>query len=392
MTTASHRQNVDLTINIYKPDPSGYTTRDLFIRSLTAEINAYTQVIQAVGGYWSATFSINDRQDKIEDWIDQGLGRHIEVHDNALVKIWEGFVNKISATLGPLSVVRGPLLNIANRTSVIYSTVDTSSNPPVMGVRTRAATVNDTVSQGKFGILQSIMSAGGMTATAAEQARDTYLAENKEPETGQNVTIGRTSEPRVQIECLGYVHFFNKYIYNQTASSGTQNLSVQMTDVITADPNSLFDTGFADITENTLPVKRYENKDKKAWDLIKGLVALGDTSNNRYLFGVYNDVVPIYEAAPTTLFYQQRLGDPEQRVETLGGARVLPWNVVPGKFLLFSDFLVGRTEPTDLRLDPRIMFIESAAFRAPWGLILQGGKVDKLPQQLARLGLAGTGA
>jgi hypothetical protein len=390
--TASHIQSLNPSIVVYEPDPTGYTPTDQYLRTIF-DADSYSHVVQALGGYWSARFTISDRQDNIEDWLDRGIGRHVEVYDNALVKIWEGFVDKVGVNLGALSSPRGPELNIGNRVSVAYSTVDTSENPPVMGVRARTALADDAASQASYGILQTLLSAGGMTAVEADQARDTYIAENKEPETSQSITLGGTQGPSVTVECLGYVHWFTKYIYNQVANSGTLDLDAKLQAVISADPNTLFDTGFQEITANTLAVQRYENKDKKAWDLIKSLVALGDASDNRYLFGVYDDRVPRYEAAPTTLEYTMRLGEEEPRIENeAAGTRVFPWNVLPGKWLLITDFLIGKTDETDLRLDPRAMFVESVTYTAPWGLTLAGGKTDKLSQQLAKLGLAGIGA
>ncbi len=61
-------------------------------------------------------------------------------------------------------------------------------------------------------------------------------------------------------------------------------------------------------------------------------------------------------------------------------------------YLFFSDLLTGRTLPTELRTDPRYMFIETVQYRAPNQLQLMGGKTDRLPQMLARLGLGGTSA
>jgi hypothetical protein len=139
-------------------------------------------------------------------------------------------------------------------------------------------------------------------------------------------------------------------------------------------------------------VKQYLNDNAAAWSLIQGLVARGDSSDNRYIFGIYNGRVPTYEAIPTDFEYQQRLSDPAQRVETPQGIEVKPWDVTAGKWLFVPDFLIGQVQPTDLRLDPRMIFIESLTYTMPWGLSIQGGKTDKLSQKLAKLGLGGIGS
>jgi hypothetical protein len=79
-------------------------------------------------------------------------------------------------------------------------------------------------------------------------------------------------------------------------------------------------------------------------------------------------------------------------VETLQGLEVKPWNVLPGKWLEYTDFLIGGTTPTNFREDSRIEFIEQVTYTMPWGLTHSGNKVGTLNQALAKLGLAGASA
>lgn len=359
-----------------------------FLFTLTGMEDSYSQTIEAIGGYNNAQFNVKDNQTDIEDWIANGLGRHIETFDEAQNKIWGGFVNKISANLGTLSVTRGSLLDIANRVSIIYSTIITSVTPPLLGIRVQTTLANDTSSQTDFGIIEKILSSGGVTATEADQIRDTFLAENKEPQTSQQINVPASQEISVTVECLGYIHLTKIFPYNST-STGLQNLSTKMTNIFAASPTVTFNT--SGIVSNTTQVRAFENDDNIAWGLLKGLTAKGDASDNRYNLGVFADQKVLYETAPTTIAYQQRLSDPENRIETLSGERIFPWNVLPGRWLFIPDFLIGQSQPSDLRLDPRAVFIESVTFTAPWGLRIVGGKADRLSQKLARLGLNGVG-
>ena len=99
-----------------------------------------------------------------------------------------------------------------------------------------------------------------------------------------------------------------------------------------------------------------------------------------------------YEAAPTTLEYQQRLSQSLPVVERTGGDEVYPWNVLPGRWLLFPDFLIGQAAELDLRDDPRAMFIEQVKYTAPNELYMKGGTVDSTDALIAQLGLSGIGA
>jgi len=360
-----------------------------FITTLNDNINTYTHTIDNFGGYVSASFSLSDSQENVEDWLSDGLGRHIEVYDEGQNKIWEGFVNQVDISLGSLSVKRGPLLDITNRVKVIFPIiVGLGFTPPIIGTATSTGIVDDTVSQGKYGIIYRVLDAGNSTVVNANELANSYLANFKEPETSHSVNIGGGGDaPTAKVDCIGYYNFL-KYPYS-VATIGEQNLSTKIQDIITAEPNSIISTDFTKITANTLQVTTQEVDDNEGLSLIKGLLSLGDTSDNRYLFGVFNDKVAKYNVVPTTLEYQQRLSDPEGKIETLTGERINPWNVMPGRWLLLNDFLIGKTIPTDLRLDQRAIFIERVTFTAPWGLTIEGGKSDTLPQKFAKLGLGG---
>lgn len=393
MTTPSLYKSTGLNLSVFKPiintavTPVSYIAEGEFLENFTEQVSSWQHTIAAWGGYDTASFTIKDRQDRVETWLDDGLGRCVVCYSPALDTIWQGFVNQVSASLGRLSVTRGPLIDSANRISVVYSTIDTSVSPPIMGVRVKTAAVNNTDAQAKYGVIEKVLSTGGATQANAEQIRSTYLLENAWSPTTSG--LGETgSEPSVTLDCLGYVHWFKTYVYNYTANSGTQNLSTKLQAVIDAQLNTII-SGY-DIASNTLAMDRYENDDKTAWDLLKALTAMGDANSARYLFGVYAGRRAKYEVAPTSeIAYQMRLGDPSQRVETLAGTEIKPWNVLPGRWLFLPDFLVGKTQPVTLRTDPRYIFIESVTFTTPNGLSMQGGKVDTLPQKMARMGLGG---
>lgn len=388
MTTPSSFSEIGLSINY--SDPLWKLGRVGFLGTLANQVDSYDQEITAVGGYWSASFSIKGRQRQIEDWFAKGLGRHIEVYNPALDKIWEGFVNRVSIKIGGLSVERGELVAIGNRIYAVYAPIDTTTTPPVTAIRTQTAVANDTDSQNLYSIIQKNLDAGKETAAGAEQIRDTYLKENRWPETNQSLSLGggAANDISVSIECAGYVKFLETFTYTE-ATSGTWTLREKLLDALAGDPNALISTDYSQIAANSFTVDRYEDNSPTAWAVIKSLLAYGDTSDNRYIFGIYNDRRAYYSAIPTAEEYVHRLADPAQSVQTVVGGTVKPWDVKPGKWLFIPDFLIGQSQASDLRQDPRYMFIESARYSAPWKLDLKGGKTDKLSQKLAKLGLGG---
>jgi hypothetical protein len=126
-----------------------------FLGTLQDQLDSYRHESRATGGYYSARIRVKERQDVIEDWLQAGLGRHIVVNNEALEVSFVGFLNTINANLGPLTYKLGPLTDIGNRVRVVYSTVDNSVTPPVVGVRTTTADADDTDSQALYGIIEN---------------------------------------------------------------------------------------------------------------------------------------------------------------------------------------------------------------------------------------------
>ena len=159
----------------------------------------------ADGGFEKANLVLAKGFGEVEGWLQSGLMRHIEVYSPAIELIWEGFVNKVSAAIGPLTVEVGPVLNIANKVSVIYQTKSYNTNPPIPGKRMVSSFSGDTNSQGRYGILELYLSGGTGTTADWEQARDSYLEKKAKPEVSNNINLsGSGSEPRVSLELMGY--------------------------------------------------------------------------------------------------------------------------------------------------------------------------------------------
>ena len=384
MAIASAFGGTGLSVLVSDPLALGGGFRD----TITDRVSSWQHENRAFGGYYSARATIADTLEVLEDWFVNGLGRQIAVFDEATVTLWEGFVNQIEISAGPIRATRGPLLNVCNRADLWYSTVDTSTTPPTVGIRKSVGVANDTVSQGVYSILQTLLSTGGCTLANATQLRDMHLDFYAQPET--DMQMGSADAPALSIECAGWVRYLEKYVFNDTVSTGQGNLSTKLASILAADPNALFTQ---EITANTFQVPLYENDNAVAWDLIKNLVPLGDAAFNRYLFGIYANRVARYEAASTTVDYIQALRDPAQQIMNAAGGAARPWNIMPGKWLFFPDFLVGRVPvDADLDEDPRAAFLESVTYEAPYGIRWTSSKSNRLQQRLAQLGLSGMGA
>lgn len=394
MTVASQWEGQELTGHLYKPtigsgtyDPTG----TLVLDNLSDLWTSYNHVIKRVGGYWSATFTQRGRLDEVEDWLFR-LGYHFECYDPAVEEIWEGFVNSIAIQVGGLSVSRGPLLDIANDAYLVYSTVDTTTNPPTVGVRATAGPEENADSQAKYGVITKYASAGGISVAQVADLLAVYVAENALPGISKRWNNRSSQEPVVTVELLGYVHWLQCFVSNDT-TTGTRTLPQKLQDILGDDPNGMFSTDYSQIDPdgaNAQTIRRYENDDQTAWSQIKGIVAQGD-GTDPWNFGIYNGRRAYYDIAPDEWEYEQRILDPAQRIFKYGGPEVAPWNVAAGKLMLSTDFLVGKTPPAEPREDERTTFIEQVTFVYPDNVDIVGTKYETLSQRLASLGLAGIG-
>ena len=375
-----------LCINYFSSLASG----KFFLPGLNIQPDNVGMIRQAYGGNWSLTHSFNCSQRTAESWLEEGLGRHVELYSPGTLKIWDGFVDQVDINIGSLSKRRGSLIDtVANRIRVAFSTVDTSTDPPTTGIRDFTTAANDTTSQGKYGIIERVISGGEASLTSAEQLRDTAIIEHAEPDSDETDNLTSSTSPSVSITCLGYHHWLKAYTVDLT-TAGDQNASVKIQAILAADPNNFFSTDYSYIIANTVPVGASDRDRRIAEPLIKSITALGGTSNERWTFGFGNDRVAYYRAVPTTPAYQRRLAEPEQRVEQwASGQRIKPWNVRAGEWIFYSDVLASRPPDSTLAIDPRYMFIEQAQYNTPWSLSLQGSQVENLDQVMAQKGIGG---
>ncbi len=357
-------------------------------------LSTYNHEIRAIGGYWKANMRIADNQQQLEDWIQNGIFRHIVSYNPSQEIIFEGFVNKIAVVEGPLRFTIGPLINIGNEVRTTYSIVDNSTTPPTVGLRTTTSASTNTDSQTKFGVFERILAIGGATETTAEQIRDVWLAETNLPVTSINTNTSNDSQPGVVLDILGYWHLFKRYTYNST-NVNEEDLDAKLLAVLAQSPNSaIFSSDVTKITANTTQVARFDNDFRKAETVLKELNSKGDSSLNRYNIGVYANRRLEYAQAPEAIEYTMRLTGNEG-VSSAQGSIEKPWNIRPGRWLFVPDFLTGLTAPVtlaQLKKDPRAAYIETIKFSAPNTVSINGVKFGEIDQLLARHGLQGVGS
>lgn len=375
------------SISYYEKLPKGGG----WLGEIDISLQDWRHTISAFGGFDSASFSLSENQISLEEWIQDGLFRPIEVHDNFLDIIWEGFVDSITVNQAGLSITIGPVTSVANRIFAVYSGVDTSVYPPQIGVRKKTPTFNNTNSQQEWGIWWQILSLAGVTDNNADQLVAMYLNEHGHPEISSNFSFSN-QEISLTINCSGWYNTL-KYPYNYTSASGLVTISDRIKQVLAASPNSWISTDHSRIVTNSFTVPLYESDDQLALEHIRGVTAMGDGNDQRHLFGIYENRQAVYEPASEEINYTIELADPKRQILDSGGSVVPPWKIRPGSWIFFSDFIPGLGIPDeDLHRDPRLLRIETVQFdmRTPYAVQFSGGISSSYEQRSARLGLRGT--
>ena len=397
MAIASVARTTGLSIAAWDPAivrGVSYTPKGRMVDDdLASKADSYGHVTKAAGGWWSASLSFTGNRPEIEEWYEKGLGRHVEVRNPAGILVWAGFVDSVDIDVGALSATAGPLMEAANRVSVIYTPV-LDVAPELTGPQTVTVIANDTDSQDRYGILELVLSGGellddGVTDDAAHY-RDTYITEHRRPSTDETLAFGARGKAGATLNLKGYVHFLQQYV-TEDASEATCSVYTKLTDVLGDDPNGLFSTDYSDVYNNPFLVYRLEDKYRSAWAAINELVNLGDAANGRCVFGMYEGQRFHYKQVGDTPLYQHRLGQPAVQVEDFGrGTPVDPWDVKAGEWVFLPDFLAGLVPDMALpmQVDHRYVLGEEISFQAPNGLKIMGGRYGTLAQWLAKKGLS----
>jgi len=380
--------NCGISLLVYEPLVMG----GKYVGNYTEKVNSYGHEIIADGGFWGCSFQFTETRDIVEKWFKDGLMRHIVVKDDALGIIFEGFVNQVSVAAGAESDVRGPVMDLANRVSCVYSPKDTTVYPPVVGAETTTIIVDNTISQARYGIFEKILSAGTITEEEVLMVRDMYLSQYKDPTTAGTMSIGSTGQLTVTIDCLGYVHLLGVYVFEDYVT-GYSYLSAKIKAVLAFSPNAIFSTLYYYVLDNLMLVGTAENQHLFGLDIINRIVALGDIYDIRWVFGIYADRKAKYNAIPLDKpAYLFHLSDPGQTILHYNSQKpVTPWNVLPARWIFVPDYYIGNIIGLGVpdSADPRYKFIESVKYTAPNQLDISGGRTDRLSQMFAKLGMSG---
>lgn len=354
------------------------------------DVTSYDHSHAAMGGFWTANLTMRLPLAELEDWLENGVGRQVQVKGRGIKLAWEGLVNRVTVNVGGYNMNVGPYLDIANKVKLAYSIFLQLGGGNATGIRVATDYTSDALSVARYGILAKVFSVGSVDTSAVTNLQALLLERYSQPPRSEDLNLpGDTGLTYfdLKLECVGYAHLFQKYSYN-SATTGTQNLSAKLTAIVAAEPNGLFSSS---VTTNTIQVPAYENDDAEAWGLIKAMIAMGDVSLNRYSFGVYENRRAVYKPVSNSVVYIRPLREGAAVIQDAQGGLLQPWEVRPGGYVLVTDLLPGKPVAATLNDDRRAIYADTVQYRMPDSLVINGAHSFKVEQRLAQLGISGVG-
>ena len=354
--------------------------------------NSYTHETRAMGGFWKCKFDLMPNRlgiGYLEEYLENGLGRDVKSYTANEGLAWEGFISRLELKYPGGSIIVS-LVDMANRTWVRYLTAEG-------GLLKRSTVQNDTVSQGKFGIKEEVLSGAIISdGNVADQLAAAYLAEYADPGRSRvNIKLSSRdmSGVRLKVSCHGYFRTLDWRTYNKVTAHTEQNVNLQIGDIITAVGQFIASTNLA---TNTSQVSQEYDRDEPASGLILGLSRMADGSNNRYICGVYKDRILRYEQSQTLsseddMKYKIRIRDNKSVVRTVDTNReISPAAVRPNDWVRIVDVLSGNIRTsTDIKKDPQVTFVESIVFNEPDRLTIPGNRAVQIDNLMAKSGFGG---
>lgn len=347
---------------------------DTFHERLDTEGEQYS--ITAGVGFDKASFTIRGGAEYLRAWFGAGLARDIVFTAPDGGRAWEGYVHKLTLTIGASTRVRS-LDALANRIIYVYRPLDTSASPPTTGAQT-STTVNDTTSQAQYGIKTATISGGEKTSGAATAEAAKELAQAARIWEDGSDRLGGSSEPQLRIECSGYAWMLDWFNY-ASASSGTATRTALVQAIATADPNGILSNDYHLVGTNSDTVEAYRDGSRPGWKLIQD-VGQADASGYRWVAGVYERRLLSYKRAEgldssDDLLSTNQHGvitrniyDAGERFYDQSGRELQPWQIRPDRLL----------KTTGVSNTPQ--YVEQVTFSAPTGLEVRSTDANPLRQ------------
>jgi hypothetical protein len=184
----------------------------------------YKPALQAQGWFHTVSFKVYGRENLLKELYANCLGRKMEAWGYGLKQYFEGRVREVTFNLPPDRFTKS-LDQIANKT---WMRADYDGD----GTVDRTTVLQNTNSQGKYGIVDMILAGGEVEGlNVADSAVQALMDLRAFPKPAADLG-GGSGRPYVEIFCRGYLNTLSNQVYNQTANTGTQSMSAEIKDIV----------------------------------------------------------------------------------------------------------------------------------------------------------------
>lgn len=259
----------------------------------------FTKEDRADGNFWRCGFLLTGSINFLKKTMADDLSKMVLVHDEENQPLWEGLVFEMELNTG-VATYRTTLSEMYNHVKIRYRVTGA-------GAPTISTPLENTISQGQFGIREYVMTGGELeNATVADQPVQRFLDMHHTPKitpvqlglagrrTEQQIK-GVTDRPHIRVMCRGFDDTLNWQIY-ENAAAGSAGASTVIATILAAKAQFVAST---DIRANASPVSTEYQTDRKSGGIIRDLTRIGDNIFQRWItwwdFGrhfVYEDAAP----------------------------------------------------------------------------------------------------
>lgn len=336
-------------------------------------------------GFESASIQVVVSRDDALWWMDQ-LMSPVRIFSPWGSVVWEGFLLAVEAAFGNVQLSRS-LDGMANRIDVRYATV--------LGTNGRAGVANTTSSQARYGVKSQVLDADAWDQTEAQYVRDRALAEAAWPRMIVNSTVQTGAADRqgaLTLRCAGYYDTLSwlTTTRNDTTKESTTDQVIYLLGQVAA-TNAFISTSAVNITASGRTAVRTIEADTTYTSKIEALLALGNSSNQRLAWGVYEDrvfsVATWAGASPSTVHYRARLGG--ATLSSPEGLFIPWWDARPNRMLEVVDLF--ESAPVGAESAARYPIERTVCTVTPSGVSLaleppQGTELDQLLISIGDIG------
>lgn len=324
-----------------------------------------------MGGFDTASCQIAVDRKVGEVAVEQWIGNRVAVFaQNAAVPIWEGLISRVTLKAGA-AVFTASLDDMFNKVRTTFSQRNATPNTQI------TTPVNNTTSQGIYGIKEGNIDAFGNDSISADVTAKTtlanlYLATRAYPKVS-TAFGGSSSNDLLSIEMVGFYKTLEWETLNITAAAGAATPTVWFTTFFITATAARFSnlSTFFDATDQTQTATNatfnfIPSNGQSYWQGVVGATQPGNGSS-RYVASI-TPTDPntgsrrfYYQLANTTVEYTLQTRRDVGRVRTLFGAPVPPWEVRPDRGVRVMDILTGWDLLGD---DPREFYLEAVNYDA----------------------------